>query len=347
MIGLFLNMGIAKGLVNTIKYHMNAIIDSLDTNVIVFDANRGNKLKKLLNRDDVEYKHIPWIDGYTWKDYEKDIKDKVKDIDTLIIFGSTMFDTYNSKNSSLVDNFDKKLDEGNYEYNLSFLSTRIVQQRYFICKLCRDKKLIYVCLDPQECILTDKFNTGLCTYILNRGNKKYIPSYEKYMFKNGKDIEKTVDFTFYGTALTEDRKYLVDRADLLTSIRNSDVGIIVKKDNTYVSQTEYYDKLARSKFTLIIPSYDITTFSIIRFLEAVSNHCLPLVLDTVDLTDLKNTFPDIYDIVKKNLVVNIKDIQSKINELDYDKIIKKIFNTESVKNFTDLDYFKREWSKIV
>lgn len=347
MIGLFLNMGIAKGLVNTIKYHMNAIIDSLNDKVIVFDANSGNKLKKLLDRDDVEYRHIPWIDGYTWKEYENDIKDNVKDIDTLIIFGSTMFDTYNSKNSSLVDNFDKKLNEGNYKYNLSFLSTRIVQQRYFICKLCKDKKLIYVCLDPQECILTDKFNTGLCTYILNRGNKKYIPSYEKYMFKNGKDIEKTVDFTFYGTALTEDRQYLVEQKDLLTGIRNSDIGIIVKKDSTYVSQTEYYDKLARSKFTLIIPSYDVTTFSIIRFLEAVSNHCLPLVLDTVNLTDLKNTFPDIYNIVKKYLIVNIKDIQSKIDELNYDKIIKKIFNTESVKNFSNDEYYKKEWSKII
>ena len=167
------------------------------------------------------------------------------------------------------------------------------------------------------------------------------------MFKNGKDIEKTVDFTFYGTALTEDRQYLVEQKDLLTNIRNSDVGIIVKKDSTYVSQTEYYDKLARSKFTLIIPSYDVTTFSVIRFLEAVSNHCLPLVLDTVNLTDLKNTFKDIYDIVKKYLVVNINDIQSKIDSLDYNKIINKLFNTQSVKNFSDDEYFKTEWRKLI
>ena len=125
------------------------------------------------------------------------------------------------------------------------------------------------------------------------------------------------------------------------------MGIIVKKDNTYISQVEYYNKLSHSKFTLIIPSYDITTFSIIRFLEAISNRCLPLVLDTVNLTDLKNTFPDIYNIVKKNLVVNIKDIQSKINELNYDKIINEIFNTKSIKNFTDIEYFKKEWSKIL
>ena len=347
MIGIFLNMGIAKGLVNTIKNHMNAIIDSLDSEVVAIDINAGNKLKNLLDRDDIEYRHISWIENSNWQEYEKLIKNQTKDLDTLIIFGNTMFNNYNSRDTSLIERFDKEFDNKNYEYNIKFVSTRTVMQRYLVCRICKDKKLIYVCLDPQECIITDYLKTGICTYILNRGNKKYVPSYEKCLFANNQITDKTVDFTFYGTALTEDRKYLVEQSDLLTSIRNSDVGIIVKKDSTYVSQTEYYDKLARSKFTLIIPSYDVTTFSVIRFLEAVSNHCLPLVLDTVDLTDLKNTFPDIYDIVRKNLVVNIKDIQNKIDELDYDKIIKKIFNTESVKNFTDLDYFKREWSKIV
>jgi hypothetical protein len=347
MIGIFLNMGIAKGLVNTIKNHMNAIIDSLDSEVVAIDINAGNKLKNLLDRDDIEYRHISWIENSNWQEYEKLIKSQTKDLNTLIIFGNTMFNNYNSRDTSLIERFDKEFDNKNYEYNIKFVSTRTVMQRYLVCRTCKDKKLIYVCLDPQECIITDYLKTGICTYILNRGNKKYVPSYEKCLFTNNQTADKTVDFTFYGTALTEDRKYLVEQSDLLTGIRNSDVGIIVKKDSTYVSQTEYYDKLARSKFTLIIPSYDVTTFSVIRFLEAVSNHCLPLVLDTVDLTDLKNTFPDIYDIVRKNLVVNIKDIQGKIDELDYDKIIKKIFNTESVKNFTDLDYFKREWSKIV
>ena len=347
MVGLFLNMGIAKGLVNTISYHMNAIIDSLDSKVILFDVNNGNKLKNLLNRTDIEYRHLYWKDNYNWQSYETFVRSQIKDIDTFIIFGSTLFNNYNSKNSSLVDKFDNALANNNYEYNLKFVSTRIVMQRYFICKLCKNKNLIYICLDPQECILTDKFNTGTCVYILNRGNKIHKPSYEKYMFKNGKDIEKTVDFTFYGTALTEDRQYLVEQKDLLTNIRNSDVGIIIKKDSTYVSQTEYYNKLARSKFTLIIPSYDVTTFSVIRFLEAVSNHCLPLVLDTVNLTDLKNTFKDIYDIVKKYLVVNINDIQSKIDSLDYNKIINKLFNTQSVKNFSDDEYFKTEWRKLI
>ena len=167
------------------------------------------------------------------------------------------------------------------------------------------------------------------------------------MFLNGKDIEKTLDFVFYGTAMNPDRQYLVDKASKIKKIKRSDVGIITKRDSTYVDQNTYYDKLAHAKFTLIIPSYDKTTFSIIRFLEAVSNHCLPLVLDSVDLTDLKNTFPDIYRIVKRYLVVDIDHIQDKINETDYDKIIKKIFNTDSVKKFTDLEYFKKEWNKIV
>lgn len=347
MIGLFLNMGIAKGLVNTIRYHFNAIIDSIDDKIVIIDTNAGNKLKNLLNRDDVEYRHIAWAENYNWHDYEKVIKDKTKDIDTFICFGSTMFNNYNSTNNSLIQRFDKEMNNKNYTYNLNFVSTRIVMQRYLVCKLCKDKNFIYFYIDPSECILSKYFNVGKTVYYLNRPDCVYLPSYERYMFLNGKDIEKTTDFTFYGTALTEDRRYLVDQKELLTNIRNSDVGIIVKKDSTYVSQTEYYEKLARSKFTLIIPSYDVTTFSVIRFLEAVSNHCLPLVLDTVDLTDLKNTFFDIYEIVEKNLVVNIKDIQSKIDSLDYDKIIKKIFNTKSVKNFTNMDYFKKEWSKIV
>lgn len=347
MVGLFLNMGIAKGLVNTISYHLNAIIDSIDQDIVVFDTNSGDKLKKLLDRDDVEYRHIYWVECYDWKQYEDIIKDKVKDIDTFIIFGSSMMSNYNSSNSGLVDNFDKEFDSGNYNFNLKFVSTRNIMQRYLICRICKDKNLIYFYIDPSECILTKRFNTGKTVYYLKRDDCEYLPSYEKYMFKNGKDIEKTIDFTFYGTALTKDRQYLVDKKDLLTNIKNSDIGIIVKKDSTYVSQTEYYDKLAKSKFTLIIPSYDRTTFSIIRFLEAVSNHCLPLVLDDVDLTDLKNTFYDIYEIVKDNLIVKIEDIQSKINELDYSTLIKKIFDTESVKNFSNEEYYKESWNKLL
>lgn len=347
MIGILLNMSIAKGLVNTIKYHLNAIIDNIDSNAVIIDINVGNKLKNFLSRNDVEYRHITWSDNYNWQKYEKLIKEQTKDLDTLIIFGNTMFNNYNNKNTSLINKFDKEIDNHNYMYNIKFVSTRTVMQRYFICRTCKNKKLIYICLDPQECVITDYLKTGICTYILNKGNKKYVPSYEKYLFDNNQIVDKTIDFTFYGTALTEDRQYLLEYKYILTNIKNSDVGIIVKKDNTYISQVEYYNKLSHSKFTLIIPSYDITTFSIIRFLEAISNHCLPLVLDTVNLTDLKNTFPDIYNIVKKNLVVNIKDIQSKINELNYDKIINEIFNTKSIKNFTDIEYFKKEWSKIL
>ena len=348
MVGLLLNIGITKGLLNTIKYHMNAIIDSVGPeNLVVIDIYKGNKLKNLLDRNDVAYRHIYWHDEYiNWEDYIKDVKKSTKDLDSLIVFASNICKYNNYLCHSFIDGFEKWISDKNYNYSVNYVSTRAVLESYVICRENSNKNIIHFGLDPQECKLSDLFN-GTTAYILNKNNMVYMPTYERYMFLNGKDIEKTLDFVFYGTAMNPDRQYLVDKASKIKKIKRSDVGIITKRDSTYVDQNTYYDKLAHAKFTLIIPSYDKTTFSIIRFLEAVSNHCLPLVLDNVDLTDLKNTFPDIYRIVKRYLVVDIDHIQDKINETDYDKIIKKIFNTESVKKFTDLEYFKKEWSKIV
>lgn len=353
MTGLLLNRTVSKGQALITKNFLNSMIDIIGNDVVVIDVNSSDKTKKLLQRDDVQYVHIPWDNNSdNWKTYYDKCVDRCKNIDTLIVFSSVIYKVVGHDNYGYFKNFDDKFNRGDYTHSIKFMTTRNFLTKYAIIKSCVDnnKNLIQFILDPQEPYFPSYFNTGVNTYILNKDNLFYAPSYEYALFSNRPDaFNKTSDLVFYCTALTEDRQYIVDNSDKLKSIPNSDIQIhtSIKNNSNYVSQEEYYNKLASSKYTLIVPSYDVSTFSIIRFLEAVANDCIPLVLDNCDLTDLKNTFPDIYDIVNKYLIVNLNNIDTCINSLSYDSILNMIKNTNSIKNFNNLEYFKNSWNRII
>lgn len=353
MIGLLLNRTVSKGQTLITKNFLNSMIDILGKNVVIIDSNRSNKTKRLLQRDDIAFMHIPWDNASdNWKTYYDKCVNSCKDIDTLIIFSSAIYEVVGHNNYGLFKGFDKRFSQGEYDHYTKYVIVKNLLAKYSIIKSCVDnnKKIIQFILDPQEPYFPSYFETGTNAYILNKNDLVYAPSYEYALFNNATHVlHKTHDFVFYCTALTEDRKYIVDNEYKLKTINSSDVQIhtSIKSNHNYVSQEEYYDKLANSKYTLVIPSYDVSTFSIIRFLEAIANDCIPLVLDNCDLTDLKTTFPDIYDIVDKYLIVNLDNIHECIEQLDYESILKLINDTNTIKNFKNLDYFKNIWKNTI
>ena len=123
-----------------------------------------------------------------------------------------------------------------------------------------------------------------------------------------------------------------------------------KKDGKPIKQQEHYNKLSKSKYTLIMPSYDILPFSVIRFLEAIMVDCLPLIYSLCDLTDLKRTFLDIFIIVERKLIVeDIRGLDDKMAELDDERIsiLDEIKATKSFKKITTEEMVSKYYTKLL
>lgn len=115
----------------------------------------------------------------------------------------------------------------------------------------------------------------------------------------GSDFKKH-DFAFSMTNVWSDKN---DRTEIIDTLQymhtksfNHDTKFIfqyvckhiARKDlidssDELLSYDEYLDLLWHSKYTLIIPSYDTTTFSLRRFVEALMQDCVPIVYDKCNI----------------------------------------------------------------
>lgn len=102
---------------------------------------------------------------------------------------------------------------------------------------------------------------------------------------------------------------------------------------------------------MIIPSYDEKSFSIIRFIEAISHDCLPFVLDRCCLDSLRLTFPEIAEIVYSKLIVhNFKELDKIIMQTKENKridTINEIKYTKDWKKLKSKKYLKTKWKEII
>lgn len=115
----------------------------------------------------------------------------------------------------------------------------------------------------------------------------------------GSDFKKH-DFAFSMTNVWSDKNNRTEIIDTLqymhTKSFNHDTKFIfqyvckhiARKDlidssDELLSYDEYLDLLWHSKYTLIIPSYDTTTFSLRRFVEALMQDCVPIVYDKCNI----------------------------------------------------------------
>jgi len=89
--------------------------------------------------------------------------------------------------------------------------------------------------------------------------------------------------------------------------------------DTFIKKDDYLNLVKESKFTLIIPAYDTKTFSAFRYIESIYSDCLPLILDTNYLEEVRESL-----YIPDDIIVNLNNIEEKINQLDYKKILKEI-----------------------
>lgn len=350
-VGLFIAGGVEssqKEIVKAIVYTLSKLYE-----IIIFTTNSGNKLKYLL-QDNCSLVHLDemtskdnWIDKYN--ESVKIIKKY--NISNMFIIKQTILQSYNYNNGTIIENYIQNW-KINPKFSMNFNMMKTLYEKIcFITAIAKTCKTIEFVIDPQQ-IQVNKyinFEYGYKNfYILNKKEigLEYANFYEPYYYNTEKQ-DKQKDFCFACTALTKDRKYIINCED---KFKKTWLIKIVKSNKTgkKLSQQEYYEWLKQSKYTLIIPSYDVSTFSIIRFVEALKYGCIPLIHIKCNLNDLKYTFEELYDYVNDKLIINkIACIQDKINELDYNKVLEDlqkilknagIYNIKKIKN-----KIEKEW----
>ena len=171
--------------------------------------------------------------------------------------------------------------------------------------------------DPQEASLslieTEKYKVNKDLYDLkfnyaipSLGVEKF--DFMQYFLKHNRDTDmarlfnvslqpyKKYDFTFGYTVVTPDRNINDDNLIELINAKFYKPNIFVKHKfkeiNTFVPRDVYMDYIKKSKYTLIIPSYDVDHVSIIRIIEAVHNNCIPVFTENNNFKALLESFPN-------------------------------------------------------
>ena len=353
MIGIAMIGSIDKGQDKIIKYELNQMNDFIEDKVFI-DFYKGNKLINLLNKEvKIEKMNLWQFDN--WTDIEGYIEGKLKKFDKLIIIKTPMIAGMKYNDASMLESFNDAI-KSNDKYNINFMMLRRILHQCMLLKVASKINLdvIQFVYDPQEINFADVFDFKSYKrfYILKRGNDKYAPIYEYEMYKESREAkDKGLDLFFIGGILTKDRLFLYDVKQQFEGIKGIKFEVFDKKENknNRITQTKYYEQLSKAKYTIIIKPYQNDSFSIIRFFEAICNNCIPLILDDVNLAELNDTFPDIYDIIiKYKLIINVKNVQQRISQYEQDKfVINEIVESKSFKKITNYVKVKNFYSKLL
>ena len=292
-----------------------------------------------------------------WFEYREAVKKMLRDndIDTLFIFAPAMMKGLNIDSLSMARtclNGYKKSDV----YGMNF-NTAIQQYVYihFIAaasEVC-DNVYHYI-VDPTEPDYSQLFDfnhyRNMYYLSLKRQNSIVMPFYE-YGLKNycTFDCDKNFEFIFGASALMPSRDYLREAKDYFEQHEGWDCNIITKANRDVRPQGQYFWDIAHARYSLVVPSYDVHTFSIQRLFECAFNDCLAFVLKSCDLQDV-SCFPDIVDIIMSELLIDsIYDVDAKIAsfaETKRKQVVCDIMNSESIKKITNLDWLRDRWQSL-
>lgn len=239
------------------------------------------------------YKYKSWPDFYRNENWFEDIEN----VDKIYMFGglinSQMIRKKDGLNNALLKNRFMKFASAS-----CFISTALQ-----LLKLSNEKsiELNEVIYDPQETsldMIKDRelkpffHKLWFCYDIPSIGANKL--NYLKY-FCQEEDSKKELLFSFGSTFVSPHRYHFYDRIKpILDYFSNfsSSIHIYHNRENidTRVNHSEYENIIAKSYFTMVIPSYDIETFSMIRFYEAIMRNCLPLIHKEVNCRDVIESY---------------------------------------------------------
>ena len=119
-----------------------------------------------------------------------------------------------------------------------------------------------------------------------------------------KEKQKEKDFVFGFTIFSkcERDKRLDSILSIVNNFENRAFYIRNEKtgENTFLKTDDYFDEIRKSKYTLVIPPYDESCFSIYRFIESLGMDCLPLIHPDCKTSDVEKSFGVGLEALKRN-----------------------------------------------
>lgn len=231
--------------------------------------------------------------------------------------------------------------EMNKETITNFVSTRnFIEPAYASYFFSKKLKTTQIIIDPQEAHICDN---RYYFYHNDRIKASYIPFVEYAFFKDSenKTYVKNKNFTFGFTVLTDDRVKIYEEIKKLDKYAINFLVKYPKADiDTSVSRKIYADMIKESKYTLLIPSYEDTDFSSIRFWDALFKNCLPLIHETCKWEQAFVEYPEITDIIRRKLLVSTDDIAIVLDSATYDNVLNEIKTTNDWKKLQDVSWYK-------
>lgn len=362
MLGIYLGGSMAQSNSNVVSYFLRHVPTFIDDDVVFIDKFMTTKAERHCSCDIVKYDGKTFIDSVRdWGEYLEHAKQFLESngIDKLIVLKLPYSIGFMDGNDRTLRSF---LSNDDAHASMSFISVRTQLESFkFIEAASTVCEYVYqYVIDPNEVTLSDyfEFKHFEKLYYLDRAGCKFAPywCYGLLLDDGVRNDTKTEDYMFRCTAEGENRKWLRDIADDIVKNCSLDINIIRKgsrKNATAVkpiSQELYFFMLSTTRFTTVIPSYCESTFSWMRFMEAAYSGCLPLVLKSCDLTEVRDTFPDVCDIIESSLLVeDFYECEDKVKtmpEPDRQKIVADICSCSSLEMATDLSEIRKLWKKI-
>lgn len=362
MLGIYIGGTMASSNSNVISYFLRHVPSFLDDEVVFIDKFKINKAERHCSCEVVKYDGKQFLDTtQDWKSYDEHAKKFLTDngINKLIMLKIPYSNGFMNDDDRTLRSF---ISSDNGKIGMSFVSIRNQLEAFAFARAAAevcDYVYQYV-IDPNEVTLGDyfKFKNFEKLYYLDRSGCKFAP-YWCYGLVNDDGVvssEKTDDFMFYCTAEGDNRKWLRDIADDVENNCSLDINIIRKGSRKKVTRRKvvgqelYFFLLGSARFTAVVPSYCPTTFSWMRFMEAVYCGCLPLVFESCDLTEVRSTFPDVCGIIESSLLVkdfyDCERIVKQMSESERESIICDIAACDSLEVVTDIENIRKQWAKI-
>ena len=330
-------------------YHFLKWLELFPDNNFLWLSKNPDKVKKRFGED-----NFPAVESFNLDEYFKieSISERESYLDNLI--ESKNITQIITIHNDIKQNFKNGAEEkgtnffnGIVESNVlpSFVSVKnffeVNHIPYYISKKI---PVFHVYVDPQEASwnkMTGCAEEKYFFYENSRIDAKYLPFVEWSFSKQIKKYPKKKKFAFGFTVVTEDREPLYYQ---LAEIEN--VNFLVKFPkigiDTTVKRADYAEMLKESEFTLVIPSYEDTDFSSIRFWDAITKACVPFILESCNWRQAFLKHPEITQIIEEDLLVSAETVKDKIENTCYENLLNKIWNSKDWKNIQNLEWYKEE-----
>lgn len=234
-----------------------------------------------------------------------------------------------------------------------------------------DIKIVHQIVDPNEVNVNNLKSDAisLFNYELNFRNVEYFPFGEwafVYGFTKNKQInDKNNDFIFgFASHTRNEGNFREGYAKSLDVVKEKfeKLGIPYEiyfkgfdgkgnKVEDYLMSDKYHERVAASKFTLVIPAHNNNVFSQNRFFESITLGCVPIIEAKVNTDgNYFHQYPDIKKYYEENnLIIDFENLPDRMTELveKYRYHYDNISNLYSLKAPKELNFFVPYFSKLI